>query len=108
MKALPWIAAGVGIGFAVYVAFNQPPAELATGSDGVEDAARRTSFWGTKQRIGGVGRDLVGRLKEGVGRAAGNDQLAGEGVVDQVAGAVKNRAGGVAEAAGNLIHDLNR
>jgi len=33
---------------------------------------------------------------------------AGEGVVDQVAGAVKDTAGWAAQAVGQTVHDLNR
>ena len=46
--------------------------------------------------------------KRVLGRATGNDQLAGEGAADQLAGAVKDTAGKVAQAAGQTIHDLNR
>jgi hypothetical protein len=42
----------------------------------------------------------VGKLKEGVGRATGDDQLAGEGLVDQIAGAVKDTAGQAPQALG--------
>ncbi|MCU1321885.1 MAG: hypothetical protein JWM43_1534 [Acidobacteriaceae bacterium] len=108
MKALPWIIAGVGVGFATYFLLNQPSPQYATGSDDVEDAANRAWRWGTKQRATGTGTRLVGKLKEGVGRATGNDTLAGEGVVDQVAGAAKDAAGKVAHAVSETVHDLNR
>jgi uncharacterized protein YjbJ (UPF0337 family) len=108
MKALPWIIAGLGAGIAAYIVLNQPGPEYATGNDDIENAAGRTSLWGSKQRLSGTGVGLVGKFKEGVGRATGNDQLADEGFADQVAGAVKKAAGGVAQAAGQTIHDLNR
>jgi uncharacterized protein YjbJ (UPF0337 family) len=50
----------------------------------------------------------VGKFKEGVGRVTGDDQLTGEGVVDQLAGAVKDTAGQAAQALGTTIHELNR
>jgi uncharacterized protein YjbJ (UPF0337 family) len=43
-----------------------------------------------------------------VGTATGNDDLAGEGVLDQAAGKVKDAAGQLGHAVGETIHDLNR
>lgn len=108
MKALPWIIAAAGIVAAAYVVANTPGPEYATGNDDIEDAARRTSIWGSKSRISGTGTHLVGKLKEGLGNATGNPDLADQGVVDQVAGSVKDAAGAVAQAAGQTLHDFNR
>jgi uncharacterized protein YjbJ (UPF0337 family) len=108
MKALTWVITGVGAGIAAYIVLNQPGPRYATGNDDVEYAAGRTTLWGSKQRISGVGGGLAGKLKEGIGRATGNEQLAGDGVTDQLAGAVKETAGKAAQAAGQTIHDLNR
>lgn len=108
MKALTWIFAGVGVGILAYIVRNQPGPQYATGDVDVEYAANRASLWGSKQRLYGRGGDLAGKLKEGVGRVTGNDQLADEGVADQLVGAVKDTAGKVAQAAGQTIHDLNR
>jgi uncharacterized protein YjbJ (UPF0337 family) len=108
MKALTWIFAGVGVGMVAYIALNQAGPQYATGDDDVEYAANRASLWGAKQRLYGRGGDLAGRLKEGVGRVTGNDQLADEGVADQVVSAVKDTAGRAAQVAGQTIHDLNR
>ena len=108
MKAFPWIIAGIGVGIAAYVVLNQPGPQYATGNDDVEEAAGRTTLWGSKQRIYGTGGNVAGKLKEGIGRITGDDQLADEGVTDQAVGAVKDTAGRVAQAAGQTIHDLNR
>jgi uncharacterized protein YjbJ (UPF0337 family) len=108
MKAISWILAGIGVGLVTYVVLNQPEPQYATGNDDIEDAADKTALWGSKQRVTGAGADLFGKLKEGVGRAAGDDQLAGEGVADQVVGAVKDSAGSAAQSIGQTIHDLNR
>jgi uncharacterized protein YjbJ (UPF0337 family) len=109
MKGLPWIVAGVGIGAAItYVLFNQPSVQHATGSDTLENAAGNTFAWGTKQRFTGKGINMAGKIKEGLGRITGDDDLAGEGVVDQVAGTVKDSVGQFAHAAGQTIHDLNQ
>ena len=108
MKNLPWIIAALGIGAAAYVVMNTPGPEYATGSDGVEGAARRTSQWGSKNRLSGAGTNVLGKIKEGVGNLTGNANLSDEGVGDQIAGGVKKAAGTVAQAAGQTIHDLNR
>ncbi len=108
MKALPWLLAGVGAGIAAYYILNQPGPQYATGNDDIEDAARGVSSWGSKQRITGAGGDIVDKVKEGVGRITGNDEVAGEGVFEQVAGAVKDTVGEAAQAAGETIHELNR
>jgi uncharacterized protein YjbJ (UPF0337 family) len=108
MKSLGWLAVGAGLAAAVYILLNQPGPQYATGIDEVEDAADRTSLWGSKQRFSGAGARLGGKVKEGFGQLTGNDELAGEGVADQLAGAVKDTAGKVAQAAGETIHELNR
>jgi uncharacterized protein YjbJ (UPF0337 family) len=108
MKALTWLVASVGVAIAAYIILNQPGPQYAAGDDDVEYAADRTTLWGSKQRLSGTGRGLAGRVKEGVGRATENDQLAAEGVADQVAGGVKDTAGKVAQAVGRTLHDLNR
>ena len=108
MKTLPWIAAAAGIATAAYILANRPAPQYATGSDNLEDAARSTTDWGSKQRIKSPGRKIIGKVKEGLGRATGNPDLANEGAFDQVAGAAKDAAGAVAQAAGQTLHDLNR
>ena len=108
MKAFPWILAAVGIGTAAYVVMNTPGPEYATGSDSIEGAARSTSQWGSKKRVGGKATNIAGKLKEGIGNITGNSNLANQGVADQVAGSVKDAAGAVAQAAGQTIHDFNR
>jgi uncharacterized protein YjbJ (UPF0337 family) len=108
MKALPFILAGISVGVVACIVLNQPVPQYAEGDDDLEYAAYRTSLWGGKQRITGTGGNLAGKVKEGFGRATGDDDLAAEGVSDQVLGAVKNTAGRVAQAAGDTLHELNR
>lgn len=108
MKALTWILAGVGAGIAAYLILNQPGPQFATGDDDVEYAADRAALWGSKQRVSGAGAGLAGKIKEGVGKVTGDDQLAAEGAVDQFAGAVKDTAGKAAQAVGQTVHELNR
>jgi uncharacterized protein YjbJ (UPF0337 family) len=108
MKGLAWMVAGIGVGVAAYVVFNQPGPKNRTGDSDVEDVAGRTALWGSKQRVAGTGNQLVGRAKEGIGRVTGDDQVASEGVAQQAVGGVKDSIGSVAQAAGEAIHDLNR
>ncbi len=108
MKTFGWLFAGIGIGLAVYLVANAPQPEYATGSDNLEDAARNTAGWGMKQRAKGLGSNIAGRVKEGLGNLTGNPDLAGSGVADQVAGDLREGAGKFAQAAGQTLHDLNR
>lgn len=108
MKTVAWLAAGIGIGLAVYLIANSPGPQYATGSDDLEDAARNTAGWGTKQRASGLGANVAGRVKEGLGNLTGNPDLADEGTADRFAGNVKEGVGKFAQAAGQSLHDLNR
>jgi len=109
MKPIQWVIAGVGVGAAVtFLLFYEPSSQHETGYDDVEDAASKAWRWGTQKRFGGSVDSIVGRVKEGVGRVTGDDDLAGEGVVDRAVGAVKDTAGKWGHAVGETIHDLNR
>ncbi len=108
MKTLPWIAVAAGVATVAYLLANRPAPQHATGSNSIEDAARKTADWGSKQRITSPGRRIIGKVKEGIGRATGNVDLANRGAFDQMAGAAKDAVGEVAQAAGETIHDLNR
>jgi uncharacterized protein YjbJ (UPF0337 family) len=108
-SSMPWIIAGIGAGIAAtYLLMNQPTGQMDTGYGSVEEGAARTYGWGTKNRFSGAGRNVVGRVKEGIGRVTGREDIADEGIMDQAAGSVRNAAGTVAQAAGETIHDLNR
>jgi uncharacterized protein YjbJ (UPF0337 family) len=109
MKAMPWILAGVGVGaILTYLILNEPRPQTETGWDSVENAADRAWRFGSKSRFSGAGTSAAGKLKEGLGRVMGDDDLADEGVADQAVGAVKTGAGKLAHAVGETIHDLNR
>jgi len=109
MKALPWMIAGVGVGSVLaYLVLNTPGPQAETGLDSVENAARRTAAWGGRNKLSAAGSNVAGKVKQGLGRVLGDDDLAAEGALDQAAGAVKSAAGDLAQAAGQTIHDLNR
>jgi len=109
MKGLPWIGVGVGVGADLaYVMLNVPRPQTETGWASVQNAANKAWRWGSKARLSGAGTNTVGRFKEGLGRVLGDNDLADEGVADQLVGTVKTGAGTLAHAVGETIHDLNR
>jgi uncharacterized protein YjbJ (UPF0337 family) len=109
MKGLPWIVAGIGVGLAVaYLMWNEPRPQSETGWDSVENAAAKAWGWGSNARLSGAGTNTAGKFKEGLGRVLGDNNLADEGVADQIAGNIKSGAGTLAHAVGETIHDLNR
>ena len=108
MKTFAWLVAGIGIGLVVYLVANAPELEYSTGYDDLEDAARNTSVWGTKQRAAGFGANVAGRVKEGIGNLTGDTDLVDSGTADELAGNVREGVGKFAQAAGQTLHDLNR
>lgn len=46
-------------------------------------------------RVKGAARNVGGKVKEGVGRAVGDEKLKREGQTDQVTGKVENAVGGL-------------
>jgi uncharacterized protein YjbJ (UPF0337 family) len=110
MKALPWIIAGVAFGAAAYFIANpiDPSFEPSYADPDVERAARKTSTWGSKQRMEGVGGSLIGSAKQKIGEATGDYDLADEGAGDQLVGHVKDAAGKVANVASDAVREFNR
>lgn len=107
MKRQIWIPLALGI-VATYIILDRRAARYAAEYDDMEAAANSTDYWGSKQRIAGTGRGLVGKLKEGLGRVTGDEDLAGRGVVDQVEGAVQDTVGRAAHGVSDTIRELNR
>ena len=108
MRSLPWLLAGaaIGAGIAVLVLNEQEP-EYATEYDPVDRAARKTFGWGTRKKAEGAVDSVVGRVKEGAGRFAGDPDLEAEGTVQKVAGKVKDATGEAGQAVAQTIRDLN-
>ena len=107
MKRQVWIPLALGI-VATYIILDRRAAKYAAECDDMETAANSTAYWGSKQRVAGAGRGLLGRVKAGLGRVTGDDDLAGRGVVDRVAGAVQDTAGRAAHGVSDTIRELNR
>ena len=52
-----------------------------------------------KDRIEGAAKDVAGSIKEGVGKATGNDRLAAEGAAERVEGKIEKGVGSLKDAA---------
>ena len=52
-----------------------------------------------KDRVEGAAKNIGGKIKEGVGKATGDEKLRRDGQVDQVTGRAENAVGGAKDAA---------
>jgi uncharacterized protein YjbJ (UPF0337 family) len=52
-----------------------------------------------KDQVEGAAKDMKGSIKEGVGKATGNDRMAAEGASERVAGKVQKGVGSLKDAA---------
>jgi len=58
-----------------------------------------------EDRVIGAGREMLGNAERGIGEATGSERLQGDGVADQVAGAVQHGYGKVKDAVAEVIDD---
>jgi uncharacterized protein YjbJ (UPF0337 family) len=58
-----------------------------------------------KDEIKGAAKDAKGSIKEGVGKATGNDRMAAEGASERVAGKVQKGVGSVKDAARKTLRN---
>ena len=56
-------------------------------------------------RIKGIGHQLKGALKKGLGNITGDPKLEADGIAEREAGKVQNAAGGARDAARNALSD---
>ena len=108
-----YLLAGAAAGAAaVYLYFNAPQgprhSSLDTASDAIGNATAKATAWGAGQRVSGSGTQVLGKVKQSLGEATGNDKLANDGVFDQAKGIVKDAAGQAAHAAVDVVRELNR
>ena len=52
-----------------------------------------------KDEVKGAAKDAKGSIKEGVGKATGNDRMAAEGAAERVTGKVQKGVGSLKDAA---------
>jgi uncharacterized protein YjbJ (UPF0337 family) len=58
-----------------------------------------------KDRIEGAGKDLKGKIKEGVGKVTGDTKTEVEGKVDQAEGKAQNTYGGLKDKAREALDE---
>ena len=58
-----------------------------------------------KDRIEGAGKNIKGKIKEGVGKVTGHTKTETEGQADQAEGKVQNTVGGMKDKARELLDD---
>ena len=58
-----------------------------------------------KDRIEGAGKNIKGKIKEGVGKMTGDTKTEAEGKADQAEGKVQNTIGGIKDKARELLDD---
>jgi uncharacterized protein YjbJ (UPF0337 family) len=56
-----------------------------------------------KDQIKGAAKDVAGSIKEGVGKATGNDKMAAEGAAERVEGKVQKGVGSLKDAARDAL-----
>ena len=59
-------------------------------------------------RVKGAARNVGGKIKEGVGKAVGDEKLKREGQVDQVKGRAENAIGGIKDATRDKLDRKDR
>jgi len=57
-----------------------------------------------KDRVEGIGQQIKGAVKEGVGKVTGDTKTQAEGKADKAAGKVQNAAGGAKDAARDTLN----
>ena len=57
-----------------------------------------------KDRVEGVGHQVKGAVKEGVGKMTGDTKMQAEGQGEKVAGKVQNAVGGAKDAARDAVN----
>ena len=58
-----------------------------------------------KDCIEGAGKNIKGKIKEGVGKVTGDTKTQAEGKADQAEGKVQNTVGGIKDKARELLDD---
>jgi uncharacterized protein YjbJ (UPF0337 family) len=58
-----------------------------------------------KDRVEGAGKNIAGKIKEGVGKITGDTKTEAEGKADQVEGKVQNTIGGIKDKAREVLDD---
>ncbi len=105
MNKFMWVLGATCLGVAAYVLLNDVNGNRQY-ADSADELGSKVGGWGTKQRVTGTGGAIGGKLKQGFGKVTGDDQLQGEGFVDEAVGNVKDTAGKAAHAVSDTIANL--
>jgi uncharacterized protein YjbJ (UPF0337 family) len=105
MNKVGWILGLACLGTAGFILWNDIAERNAQPVDGWDQASARVGAWGTGKRVTGIGGQIGGKIKQGVGYIADDRELQGEGVVDEVVGKVKDTAGKAAHAVSDAMQD---
>ena len=104
MSKFMWILGATCLGVAGYVFFTDSFDSQDQSADALDEFGQSVSNWGTKNRVTGTGGQLGGKLKQGLGKLTGDDELQSEGVLDEGIGTVKDVAGKAAHAVSNALY----
>ncbi len=58
-----------------------------------------------KDEAKGAAKDIAGSVKEGIGKATGNERLQAEGIAERVEGKVQKGVGALKDAARNALKE---
>ena len=61
-----------------------------------------------EDRVEGAAKNIGGKIKEGVGKAVGDEKLRREGQLDQVKGRAENAIGGIKDEAREQRDEIER
>ncbi len=103
MSKFMWILGATCLGVAGYLFFTDSLGTQGGSGDELDELGERVGNWGTKNRITGTGGQLGGKLKQGVGKLTGDEDLQGEGMLDEGIGTVKDAAGKAAHAVRDAV-----
>ena len=94
MKIRPWFLATVSLGFVAFLLLIRGDSPFSTGDRILDDAADAT-MRGTKRRVTGTDRKILGQVQKRIARPAPVKDLAVEDVAGRVEYAVKKTSGKV-------------
>jgi hypothetical protein len=91
MTIKPWFLATVSLGFVAFLLLVRGDSPFSTGDRILDDAADAT-IRGTKRRVTGAGRNVLGQVQKRIAKSVPVSDHAIEGIVERVEGAVKKTA----------------
>jgi uncharacterized protein YjbJ (UPF0337 family) len=81
--------------------FTHPNVRQLSASNPVRFVTKESDM--DKDRIEGAGKNIKGKIKEGVGKMTGDSKTEAEGQADQVKGKAQNTVGGLKDKAREVL-----